>query len=262
MLFITNEQLLNKIGTSNDKNSLEILWSNLYLNEKKYPINDNLIDKLENLETKPIYYIDKSLHLSFHKNVENLTNKKIFSEDEIIQILEYIISSTIKLFIPNANDYINYPLLNMCINISNCILINFGSKFNAVDMYSLNINNIFKTKIGHQFVIAIFPTANGDKAYIIDPTYRQFCLLSYCNKNRLYHYDPYIMPGYFVKDLKPILFLLENGYLEINEYTAKIYCDSFILSEESYLKREINTDSNYTGKQYIKVFETGSIIKN
>lgn len=259
MLFITNEQLLNKIGTINDKNSLEILWSKLYLNEKRYPINNNLMDKLENLETKPIYYIDSNLHLSFTKNIGNLTNKKIFSQAEIIQILEYIISSTIKSFIPNANDYIDYSLLNMCINITTYILINFGNKFNSVDMYPLNINNIFKTKIGHQFVIAIFPTENGDKAYIIDPTYRQFCLLSYCNKNRLYHYDPYIMPGYFVKDLKPILFLLKNGYLEINEYTAKIYCDSFILSEESYLKREIITESNYNGKQYIKAFETGVI---
>lgn len=240
------------------------LWSKLYLNEKKFAIAEDLKYYVEQLEIKPIYYINQKLVLSssIDNTIFEKTNDDKLNDDEIKAILEYIVYHTINKLVVNATNIIDNPLVGMCINSTNFILRNFGNKFDTVDMYPLSVENIFNSKIGHHFVIAIFPTKNGNKPYIIDPTYRQFCLLSYCNKNRIYHYEPYVMPGYFVKDQDPILFLLKNGYLESNEYTAKIYGDSFVLATESILKNEIILDSNYTGKQYIKSFINGVSIKN
>ena len=234
------------------------------MNEKENAIDEDLKDYVEQLEIKPIYYINQKLVLSYR--LDNTIFEKIrkdkLTDEEVKSILECIVYYTTKNLLVNSTNIIENPLVGMCINSTNFILRNFGNKFNALDMYPLSVENIFNSKIGHHFVIAIFSTSNGNKPYIIDPTYRQFCLLSYCNKERLYHYEPYVMPGFFVKDSSSILSLLKNGYLELNEHTAKIYGDSFVLATESILKNEIILDSNYTGKQYIKSFINGVSIKN
>ena len=209
---------------------------------------------------QPFYYIEQQPIVSSNTTEYYNIIKKPLTEVEVINLLNYIVERTRSYL--TITDFKNDPLVGRCIHATDFIIRNFWRIFQETNIYKLYTGDVFSSKIGHYFIVVIIPTVTGDKAYIIDPTYRQFCLLSYCNQNRIYHYEPYVMPGYFVKDLEPILFLLKHGYIELNEHTAKIYGDSFVLASESYLKKELIFETAYTGKQYIKSFMTGYSIKN
>lgn len=188
-------------------------------------------------------------------------NDKCLTLEEVDLYLKYIVKKTRDSFKMTDDKLLRNPLVGQCINASGFIIRSFWRDFNGLDFYQLRTNNVFTSTVGHCFVVVYFNTIDGDKAYVIDPTYRQFCLLSYCNPSRLYHYDPVIMPGYFVQDVEMIKKLLKDGYFEINEYNAKIYGDSFVLATRTADSKEIVSKSEITGKQYVKALIYGDPVK-
>lgn len=85
--------------------------------------------------------------------------------------------------------------------------------------------------LGHMFLVVYIE----DKGYIVDLSYLQFFLKDKCNKsmykevNGLTYCAP--DPGYYyienVNDREIALSILENGYVELNDRTLKVYLDSF-----------------------------------
>lgn len=89
------------------------------------------------------------------------------------------------------------PLTSYCILAKDYLFRNYYPYF---DIFEVNIPYVLPSIFGHYIVMVNFESFDGYKTYIIDPTYRQFCLLSLCNKNRIYHYDLSTASGYFAKD--------------------------------------------------------------
>lgn len=249
-----------------DKNSnpkevtkrLDELWTKLYLYEKvsrqkiinsinRYP-NFTLAYEIEDLFTQlddlPFYFFDvepkiNSSILSI-PDLQMLKNKKL-NEHQIKLILNTIVTTGRKYLIDEKKVNIKRDSLkNLCIPSSEYLYFKYRHFLN---IYVLRTDNIFTDCFPHQFCVIELESNKGVKRYIIDLTYRQFCVISKCNDLRIYNiYDNYIMPGYFFKDKGELKNLLVNGYLEINESTAKLYGDSFILAglnEENIKKRII-----------------------
>lgn len=87
-----------------------------------------------------------------------------------------------------------------------------------------------------------------DIPFLIDVTYRQFFSTVRCNYGRYYTKEENTLldtapdPGYFVKDVDFARNLLGNGYIILNDDTAKKYGESFYLA--SLLKDEPRKDDN------------------
>ena len=256
------EKLIS-LNENNDiiKLKLSKLWDRLYLLEERKKIREKikddfeLIERINDLELKPFYYIEQNPSLS-KPNTINLSEygKNILTDDQIVLFLENMLYDVRMKIKGNRSEklFLKDSLTSYCIFASNYLLANYHTYFNGLNICKINIPYLIPSIFGHYIVIVNFNSFNGDKTYIIDPTYRQFCLLSLCNKNRIYHYDLSTAPGYFAKDKNVIKQLLKNGYIELNEYNCKIYCDSFVLAKESYDNKKIILESCITGKEYVK----------
>ncbi len=267
MIFIN--QILDEIErlvNSNEnyyfiKSKLNELWSKLYLKEKKESFreqiteNYDLIERIIDLEQKPFYYIDQQPLLIKPSKIDlsDCKNKKLTDEQIklFLETMVYDVRMTLK-GSRSEQLFLNTPLTSYCIFAKDYLIRNYYPYFDGLNICEVNINYLLSSIFGHYIVLVNFESFDGYKTYIIDPTYRQFCLLSLCNKNRIYHYDLSTAPGYFVKDTNVIKFLLKNGYLELNEHNCKVYCDSFVLSKESFKNKKIVLDSDISGKEYVK----------
>ena len=267
MIFINQilDEIERLVNSSEDyyiiKNKLNELWSKLYLKEKKESFrekikeNYDLVERIDDLEQKPFYYIDQVPNLTKPKNIDlkYFKNKKL-TEEQIKLFLETMVYD-VRMNLKGGRSeqsFLKSPLTSYCIFAKDYLLRNYYSYFDGLNICGINVPYLLPSIFGHYFVIVNFESFCGDKTYIIDPTYRQFCLLSLCNKNRIYHYDLSTAPGYFVKDTNVIKTLLKNGYLEINEYNCKVYCDSFVLAKESFENKKIILESGISGKEYVK----------
>lgn len=243
------------------KSKLAELWSKLYLKEKRENIrnqlmeNYDLIERITELEQQPFYFIEQQ-PLLLKPNTINLNdykNQKL-TEEEIKLFLETMIYD-VRMNLKGGRseqNFLNAPLTSYCMFAKDYLLRNYYSYFDGLNICGINIPYIIPSIFGHFIVIVNFESTEGYKSYILDPTYRQFCLLSLCNKNRIYHYDLSTAPGFFAKDKNVIKMLLKNGYLEINEYNCKNYCDSFVLAKESYDNKKIVLESGISGEEYVK----------
>ena len=244
------------------KSKLETLWTTLYQKERNQEIEQiELKWKIDTLSDGHFYNIGQpprieSLYLDadrFEKYAMKHLNK-----EEVELILRTIVSET-RSFLESRKhtSIMDLPLTGYCIEASDFIQYRFAKYF---DCYTLQAQNVFSPKIGHYFTIIHFATTEGMKSYIIDTTYRQFCLLSTCNINRIYHYDPIISPGFFISDINVIKELLYNGFIEVNEHTSKVYGDSFVLANQ-VSKDTIKQVTDIGGKQYMHSFFTGERVK-
>lgn len=77
--------------------------------------------------------------------------------------------------------FLKSPLTSYCIFAKDYLLRNYHSYFKDFNICEINIPYLLPSVFGHYIVIVNFESFDGDKIYIIDPTYRQFCLLSLCN---------------------------------------------------------------------------------
>ena len=214
-----------------------------------------MIERISDLEQKPFYYIDQSPLLIKPReiNLSDCKNQKL-TDEQIKLFLDTMVYDVRMNLKGNRGlqSFLNSPLTSYCMYAKDYLLRNYYSYFDGLNICEINIPYLFPSIFGHYIVMVNFESFNGYKTYIIDPTYRQFCLLSLCNKNRIYHYDLSTAPGYFVEDMSVIKALLKNGYLEINEHNCKVYCDSFVLAKDSFNHKKIVLDSGISGKEYVK----------
>lgn len=134
-------------------------------------------------------------------------------------------------------------------------LQNLGIKVNPV-----NTNEVISGVCGHSFVIASFNTNEGEKIFLLDPTYLQFFSKEKCDSHRFVIIDNSICvapdPGFFVVENhneSVILPLLQNGYIELTEKVAKAYGDSFFQTKQGTIPNQIN-NNRASGLNYIKWF--------
>ena len=131
----------------------------------------------------------------------------------------------------------------------------------GVNATPVNSNDVIPGVIGHSFVVVSFETQDGEKKYLLDPTYIQFFSEEKCGKEKYLIIDDKVCvtpdPGYFVVQSNGedvILPLLENGYIELTEEVAKIFGDSFFKTKQGVLISQL--DNYYaSGVNYIKWFE-------
>lgn len=271
---------ISSIDENNKNILLELnkLWDKLYKyekinrNELRKKINEysneslRLIYKLEQLENKSFYYVDVDpiINNDYLFNLKKFKNKRL-TDDEIKLILNTIVQDGRRFLVKKKNvDIKKDNLLNLCIVTSRYLSSKYCKHFS---IYTLRTDNIYNSEFPHEFNVIEFLSIDGSiKRYIIDLTYRQFCLLSKCNKNRMYHvYGNYITPGFFFKNADLIKELLSKGYIEVNEKNSKIYADSFILASLTKknidLERFIIEDNvEYPEDEYIKTLVMGTKI--
>jgi hypothetical protein len=121
-------------------------------------------------------------------------------------------------------------------------------------------HEIIKGVTGHSLVIVSFDTNEGEKTYLIDPTYIQFFSKEKCNTNNFVIINNIVCiapdPGYFVvrsnkQDL--ILPLLRDGYIEFSEPVAKAYGDSFFQTKQGASLEQMKYNVS-SGSSYIRWF--------
>ena len=125
-----------------------------------------------------------------------------------------------------------------------------------------NVGDIMGTENIHQLCMVWIPTmVDGQivsKAYVLDPTFRQFCLKEENRFERYFEEERYSVrratphPGYFMKLDNSGISLAEEiikyGYFEVTSENLKRYFDSYYF----YLKKkEEYKDKESLGKEYI-----------
>ncbi|MEG2322274.1 MAG: hypothetical protein RSB71_02175 [Bacilli bacterium] len=257
-------------STFESTNKLNMLWTKLYLYEKKYRKEINnyynanfsfaLFSLIEELEHKPYYFFEQKLSLIkdflSKEEIENLSKVRL-NDEQIKLILDTIMLQT-RVFLTNKchiNDIKRDDLTGKCIMTSDYIWYHYRKLF---DTYQLAVENIFTKTIGHTITIINFNHIDGLKSYILDPTFRQFCLISKCNINRIYHISNCkVAPGYFM-DTNTAQTLLENGYLELSLKNAKLYGDSFVLADQISQNNKENLKTTISGDSFVKALTYGT----
>lgn len=244
---------------SDCKERFNKLWTKLYKYEKRLNINDfddirskfgdeiacSLNITLYDAELKNIFYIDEKPSLQFPNEV---SKKKIYTHEEIVNLLKYVSFMTRDILKEWFPDIENESLIGQCMQASEIALLTLR-RFN-VDAYELRSERLFHTDINHSFVLAEFPTNDGVEAYIVDLTFRQFCLLSRCNPDRIYHFEyKSVFPGYYINS-NIASQLLRDGFLPLTGENAKAYAESF--------RGNIN---NYNEERYIKCIQFGKKLR-
>lgn len=144
-------------------------------------------------------------------------------------------------------------------------LQNLGIRVNPI-----NTNEVISGVCGHSFVIAYFNTGEGEKKFLLDPTYLQFFSKENCDIHKFVIINNSICltpdPGFFVvvdNNESVILPLLQNGYVELTEEVAKVYGDSFFQTKQGTISSQIN-NNRASGLNYIKWFThyTSSLSKS
>lgn len=124
-----------------------------------------------------------------------------------------------------------------------CASQSLGLKVAAFDIQEM----LLDSPKGHVGLVIKLPTENGEKSFLFDPTYSQFCKEgSYTIK------DP--DPGFYLSQ-KPEIYsqLLTKGYIALDDDTAQAYLSSFRRGKEtpnalSLLKNPPFSKYNYAYK--------------
>ena len=93
--------------------------------------------------------------------------------------------------------------------------------------------NDFDYNLNHAFGTLTLNIKENDEIkeehFLIDATYRQFFTKEKCNKG-MYYMGKTPDPGYFVKNKVFAKEIIKNGFIKLNEETAKEYGEPFYLS--------------------------------
>lgn len=183
-----------------------------------------------------------------------LCHEKINTNEEK-ELLKYIVLETRKKV---SNDIDQESFENKC-DLCQMIICNYLDELGVINHPNMTINSISKDVVGHSFVVATF---NQVDYWLVDPTYKQFLRKDKCCKEhevvikekRAISPDP----GFYIKAKNKKIFedLLRDGFIPLNDETAKAYGDSFY-----YTKTNIETNytfPNITGSIYSKSFKKGN----
>ncbi|MDD2378220.1 MAG: hypothetical protein PHD10_04500 [Bacilli bacterium] len=194
-------------------------------------------------------YKDASIDIKKVADIESRLNNGITVEDAEL-LLDFVVSETRAIIAKNAKvsnishlaQYVSYLLL----------------KKMRLTVYPFNIKNALEcSKIDHT-VLSVKILINGMSynTYIVDPTFRRFCLEENCrvecfNKEEKLTPDP----GYFLNmtDKGRVLanYLIINGYFLLNEENAKTYGDSFCLSGRISDNLIVTAETDITSYYYL-----------
>ncbi|MBQ7139913.1 MAG: hypothetical protein IJO32_00235 [Bacilli bacterium] len=188
------------------------------------------------------------------KNIElKIINKEKLNDDEIIKLLDYIVSNVRKI----VNDE---TFTNKC-DLTQGLIGRYLNTLNIKNNPCITNKSISDNIIGHSFIIADF-SEYGNKKYIIDPSYIQFLYSNdkdndiYINDLRVKSKSPFYYAHKINKDITNEF--LKNGYMELNEENAFLYGNSFY-------KTKTGIPSSYeipliSGKVYMNSFIKGNEI--
>lgn len=196
---------------------------------------------------------------SIYKIEHQLRNNKEVTEEDTIKLLDYIVYKARNIMLKNK-DFKTYSFANQCDLTQSVIgypLKRMGLSIDVVDTKEALGPKVLQ----HSILIIHFKTATIQKSYLIDITYRQFCLTEYCNKERYLKKGEQIIvapdPGYFMmqnSDCQNIIHtLLKQGYIEWTNENAKLYCDTFYQSKTG-IPKELKT-----GKYYKSAFQKNQV---
>ncbi len=131
-----------------------------------------------------------------------------------------------------------------------------------IESNPVNTNEIMEGVCGHSLITATFKTKQGEKIYLIDPTYIQFFSRENCDPSKFVIINNRICispdPGYFVirsQSTKTLMTLLEEGYAELTEELAKAYGDSFFQTKQGIEPSQLK-DYMASGSNYIRWFQS------
>lgn len=220
---------------------------------------------------------ERRLRKALKTNLENNSLQEGILKEEAELILDWVVY--------NARVYLNKSLSEAGEDIFSSTLTGtcglaqsltgFPLESMGLDVKPTNIRVCLSPQAGnHAFLVVKFPIktkANTveEKYYLVDITYKQFCLSERCNKTKFFSEDERFKgqctpdPGYFIslskKGRNVAAKILKDGYIELTPENAKIYGDSFKLCERGLSSYQGNLDkknfkTNISGEEYIKRF--------
>ncbi len=213
--------------------------------------------------------MDKIIHFDINENVDSedrisqieelcKSNSKLSLEDVevLLRNLSFLVRKKIADFEGvNIRDY----LYSSKCDLAQSMIYYYLNKL-GINVHSVNTNDVIPGVSGHSLILASFDTTEGEKLFLIDPTYLQFFSSEKCDDSKFVIINNTVCvspdPGYFVvKSGKEevILPLLKNGYIEFNEDVAEVYGDSFFKTKQGTLSSQIN-NNHASGSNYIKWF--------
>ena len=237
------------------------------------------IKKYSEIELSEIANIEKELKKVLERNFEADGTIAGIDKDKALKLLEWVVQRDREILNIKSEEGIKNDSLLGCCGLSQGIVTELLTHMGLVPNI-LNVNPTIAKDVGrHAFnSVAIPIKENGDVHdvdFIIDATYRQFCLR-----------DKYSPSGRFIKDKKfgdkvsPFAgywclklpggkeFLdkiIRNGYFELTTENAKLYGDSFTLEkikDDEFSKKyeqgttipvsaTKNVDTGISGEKYI-----------
>lgn len=266
------EKVYSEILPNSEKHErLSYLWTKYYQKAKEYNISSEdayflyLFGENQSfiIDQKPIRkminfsLLEKSIN-HFKEIKENNINEGL-SKEEIEVLLDYVVE--------NARG--GFTILG--INVEKSSLNGFcelGQALSIMPLENLGLKvtknrakDAFDYPLNHCFGTVTFPfQIEGEVTeitYLIDTTYRQFFTSIRCNEGRYYTLDENLKietapdPGYFIKDIEFAKNLIADGYIELNEKTARVYGQAFDKAgrkeskEKDYYQNILTTSSNY-----------------
>lgn len=199
-------------------------------------------------------------------------------DNQYLSNIEYKIQHKISLTNEELNDFLSTIIYLTRINI-NPKLDNFDFKCDLAQSilyyYFKNLNcNIYplttqktisENITGHSFLTLELIIDNQLKYYLLDPTYIQFFKKDKCTKDNYYihpQYQNYILltpdPGFFIQDnmKENTKFLLDYGFIELNEETAMMYGNSFY-NTKTGINNNYHKYQSIPGFIYLNAFTKG-----
>ena len=211
------------------------------------------------MDFNPINISD--INMVYYAEIENkIINKESLSQKEANDFLDVINYMTRVKINSNLDNYDN-----KC-DLAISILYHYLKKINCNVFSSTTQSSITNSIVGHSFLTLQLLVDGEIKNYLMDPTYIQFFKKDRCTNNNYYispMYKDIVLitpdPGFFIKDKmkESCKFLLNHGYIELIEESARMYGDSFYNTKTgvSYSNKTYQT---IPGNVYINSFMKGS----
>ena len=194
-------------------------------------------------------------------NIEtNLKNNESITNQEAIDFLNTISYLTRYKKNPKLNNYDN-----KC-DTAQSILYYYLKNLNLKVLAKTTQHTITNNIIGHNFLVVELIVESKKKHYLLDPTYIQFFKKDKCTKENYYinsMYPDYLLltpdPGFFIQESmkQSASFLLNHGFIPLNEDTAKMYGDSFYNTKTGPITFNL-TFKSIPGEIYLNAFLNGS----
>ena len=267
------DKIIEVYNTCNDNDKKHQLASKLWTSYYKLSKESNIVlDEAYNLYLmlESESYIINQPPITKEVDNDKLTNslnklRQVIKDNKnslISGISEDDVKTLLNWDIKNTRD----DLKSLGINIENNSLNGFCELTQALSLMPLENEGLkttinkakdaFDYNLNHSFGTITFPVIKNnelkEETYLIDPTYRQFFTTVRCNEGRYYTKDenteldasPDL--GYFMKDISFAKELMANGYIKLDDKSAKTYGEAFYLSsltkDEFATRKERNID--------------------